>query len=599
MITSETQVRDFQKSQPLPSFRLNSSSSNPFVPNFPALVTGTGPHFELTWKSEAAKDITLRENANRSGALLNMADELRREARRFPDSAKVRVNLAIALLNQGILDEAEAELGEGLRLDPNNYLAKINLARLRAHCNQFDEAVSLYNEILTKRPDDKTALLSLAAIALRRSDYAEAERLLNRAAASRECEATIHFLLGLVRLYMNNLAGAIAELRIAARADVRNPAVHQALGIVFALRSEFDRAEQEFRATLLLAPNDRASIRSLYQVLLNQKKTGEAVDILKSFVERNPSDLGAREALALGLLDLKKFGSARFHLTRMLADVPAGLPVDQVARIQANIGLSWLLEGKEESARVAIKRAIETYPRVSPIAYENLARLYLGQENTEAAQDILLQAKAIFPESLATALLLAHVNSLLGDFREAIKGLEIFRTRNDVPVEFYVHLSFFYSQIHSFDASMDAAKEGLTKFPHSAILVNNLAYVYAMTDQLEEARAALKRVPKDIKPTVELTATKGLLRLREGDERRGTELYAEAERLAAEMGNKALGRRVRQKKHLELARYLIRKKSFKGAAVEIKQGLAVHVKHFAYKDELIRLSEALESGVSG
>jgi tetratricopeptide (TPR) repeat protein len=168
-----------------------------------------------------------------------------------------------------------------------------------------------------------------------------------------------------------------------------------------------------------------------------------------------------------------------------------------------------------------------------------------------------------------------------------------------VPVEFYVHLSFFYSQLHSFDASVEAAREGLRRFPHSPLLINNLAYVYAMTDQLENARAALRMVPKDFAPSVELTATKGLLRLREGDERRGVELYEESEKLAAAHGSKALSRRVRQKKHLELARYLIRKKSFERAAMEIKQGLAVHVKHFACDGELIRLSEALESGVSG
>ena len=114
-------------------------------------------------------------------------------------------------------------------------------------------------------------------MSLQQRDFRGAEERLKQARPNEEGDATIHFLLGIVRLCMNNLQGAIAELRAASRIDVRNPAVHQAMGVVFALRSEFDRAEQEFRAALMFVPNDRSSIGALYQVLLNQRKSAEAV----------------------------------------------------------------------------------------------------------------------------------------------------------------------------------------------------------------------------------------------------------------------------------------------------------------------------------
>jgi tetratricopeptide (TPR) repeat protein len=361
------------------------------------------------------------------------------------------------------------------------------------------------------------------------------------------------------------------------------------MGVVFALRSEFDRAEQEFRAALMFVPNDRSSIRALYQVLLNQGKSAEAVEVLTSFIERNPSDVAAREALALGLLDLKRFGSARFHLNRILGEESAPLPVEQVARIHANVGLSWFLEGKVESARAAFVKAIDTYPSVSPIAYENLARLLLNQDNYEAAVEVLRLSKRIFPDSAATVVLLSHVYSLIGQEDDGILELEAFRANHEATLDIYVHLGFLYSQIDNLPKSMEVSRQGVKSFPHAVMILNNLAYVYAMMDQLEEARATLRMAPKELIPHAEWIATKGLLRLREGDERSGVALYEEAERLAAQLGKRDLGRRVRQKKHLELGRFWMRRKVFDRAALELKRGLDIKVKYFSYVNDLRRL----------
>jgi Flp pilus assembly protein TadD len=533
--------------------------------------------------------------------MISVVQSLRRDAGRFPKSAGVRVNLAIALSNQGSLDEAEQELRGALALEPGNYLATVNLAHLLARRGSFEDATKLYNELLIDRPNDNTVLISLAVMAFRSNDLSAAEDLLRRAIANKDEDATIHFLLGMVHLGTKNMRAAVAELRTASRLDVRNPTIHQALGVIFAVRSEFDRAEQEFRAALMLTPNDRSSMKSLYQVLLRQKKTTEAVDLLKGFVERNPDDMSARESLAMGLLDQNKFSSARYHLSNLLAKAETESK-EQTARIQANIGLSWLLEGNAASAKAALKKAIAIDPTVSPIAYENLARLFLTQDNLEDARDVLLECGKSFRDSASTAILLSHVYSLLGSISTAIGTLDAFRRAHDNnSIEVYVYLSFFYTLTLDLEASMEISEEGLKKFPYSAMLMNNLAYVYAMTGRLEEARATLRRIPKDISNPfpVELTATRGLVRLREGDEKQGIELYERAELLARETGNKELVRRVRQKKHLEVARYLINRKSFEQAGIEIRKGLEIHPKYFSYTEELVKLANELSQRGSG
>jgi len=125
------------------------------------------------------------------------------------------------------------------------------------------------------------------------------------------------------------------------------------------------------------------------------------------------------------------------------------------------------------------------------------------------------------------------------------------------------------------------------------MILNNLAYVCAMMDRLEEARVAMRMAPKGLVPHAEWIATKGLLRLREGDERAGVALYEEAESVASEMGNKDLARRVRQKKHLELARFWLKKKDIQRGRIEIKRGLDIKVKFFSYEWDLKRLDADL------
>ena len=210
----------------------------------------------------------------------------------------------------------------------------------------------------------------------------------------------------------------------------------------------------------------------------------------------------------------------------------------------------------------------------------------------------LVRSKTYFPDSSATSVLLGYIYSRNGEIRRAIKELEAFRRDHDPTPDIYVNLGFWYAAIDDLEKSFEVSIEGAKRFPHSVRILNNLAYFYAMTDRLDEARATLKTIPKDYVPHTELIATKGLLKLREGDERGGRELYEEAERCASEVAGKDLARRVRQKKHLELARYWMRRSAFERARLELRLGLDVKVKYFSYRDELTRLAGELEAASS-
>ena len=108
------------------------------------------------------------------------------------------------------------------------------------------------------------------------------------------------------------------------------------------------------------------------------------------------------------------------------------------------------------------------------------------------------------------------------------------------------------------------------------------------------ARALLEKVDSVISGTavVTLTATKGLLHLREGDFYRGEEGYRHAEQLALQQGKNQLARVVRQKMCLELARAYRRVGDIGKAKAEVRKGLLVNHKSF-YRRQMEALHEDL------
>jgi hypothetical protein len=114
-----------------------------------------------------------------------------------------------------------------------------------------------------------------------------------------------------------------------------------------------------------------------------------------------------------------------------------------------------------------------------------------------------------------------------------------------------------------------------------------------MAGNVEAARKVLASMPRSVEPHVELVATQGLLRLWEGDRAQGKQLYERAEQMASKAGNRSLVRRVRQKKHLELAKDSVRRGDLPAARLEIARGLSIRPDAHSFKAKLEELLRRL------
>lgn len=106
------------------------------------------------------------------------------------------------------------------------------------------------------------------------------------------------------------------------------------------------------------------------------------------------------------------------------------------------------------------------------------------------------------------------------------------------PVQFAANLA--YSFLKDYDTAVEILDIGLKANPNNPSLLNNKAYVCALSGNIVEARLAIqeaKRLQMSTTVKVCLLATEGLTEFRIGNKEEGRELYAQAIQLAKTSSN--------------------------------------------------------------
>jgi len=113
------------------------------------------------------------------------------------------------------------------------------------------------------------------------------------------------------------------------------------------------------------------------------------------------------------------------------------------------------------------------------------------------------------------------------------------------PVQFAADMAYTY--VKDFPTAIAVLEHGLKANPCDAVLLNNLAYAYALNEQPDLAAQKIeeaKRLPSDLRPAdirVCMKATEGLIEYRKGNYSEGEKLYSDAIHQATyELGDKEL-----------------------------------------------------------
>jgi len=123
---------------------------DPLTDSLPELIKGAQVHLLRGRVAFAA------------GAIADAIREYRRAIEAAPDNVTARVNLAVALVQTQVYDEAMEQLRVAVQLEPTNVTALFNLASLQHAKGEFGESISALKKLLQIDPNDVAARRLLA-----------------------------------------------------------------------------------------------------------------------------------------------------------------------------------------------------------------------------------------------------------------------------------------------------------------------------------------------------------------------------------------------------------------------------------------------------
>jgi len=588
--TSTAPVTNFKDLVRDSRFLLQAPLNNPFLSSSALAVTRLKDGVEIEVEPRS------HEQNSVDDVLENIIARIRRDVERYPESARARTNLGLALLNRGDATGAMREFEIALEHEPGDYVAAVNLARAKMDVGDIDGAEILYRDTLKHIPNDVSSLMSLAFIRVRRADFEGAARLLKEAVAQNENAPLPRYHLAMVLLKVGKADDAVAQLRIAVRADVRSPELYHALGVAYTIGGHRKRAARAFRTALTLAPNMVDAVHGLALVLLHEGEFQDAIALLREQLERTPDDNTGREILARAYADVRQYERARSQLRQLSQRIGSDTEQNRAeqARLANNIGTCFAWEGNREEARKSLTLATELMPDTAA-PYVNLARLLLSENRVTDAVTLLEKCNNRFADDV-TRMLLAISYERLGDYDRAIARISpVVEGGEALPWAFAYLGGLLAERRNDFAAAEKVFEEALRKYPSNPSVINNYAYAHLVKGHVEEARTLLNSLPKGTELYPELLATFGLLRLWEGDLQQGQSLYQQAEELASSAGKTVLARMVRQKMHLELARVYLRQHDPRSAIRHIRGGLSVKEGRADYRRDLQAILDGLDN----
>ncbi|HEX5051013.1 MAG TPA: tetratricopeptide repeat protein [Planctomycetota bacterium] len=220
---------------------------------------------------------------------------------RDDNAAGAHTNLGVALYGKQQFALALASLRRAVQISPDAKDAWLDLARVQVSQGQLADARASYERLVQLAPEDSEVQLGLAEVASRQGDLE-----LALASFARAVELAPD-----VALHQASLARCLADrparlddaeshVRLALQIDPRHPAALRCLCLVLARQ---DRVAECVAAwgRAAASPGHDDELAGIANELLRRSHADEAVDMLRSLVERTPRSAKAQGMLAAAL----------------------------------------------------------------------------------------------------------------------------------------------------------------------------------------------------------------------------------------------------------------------------------------------------------
>jgi len=254
-----------------------------------------------------------------------------------------------SLIRERRFEEAERELMAALAEDEGSYTANLAMGRLYQAQRRFDQSLPYLERAMASDPMQPEAALLAGVSHFVTNEVDRAAECFRTGIDLDNRLAGAHFGMALTLARQKDLEGAIKHLNEVLRLDPPNLVSRLLLTRLLRRTGDPDGARATLEEMVEMRPDQRAAVMSLAVVFSEQQLYDEALNLLDTFIERNPED-----SIALTL-----FGYVKMRT------------------------------GDYAGAETAFRRSMEPRKRPGPFAKLSLVDTLIPQGKFDEARDLL------------------------------------------------------------------------------------------------------------------------------------------------------------------------------------------------------------------
>ncbi len=278
-------------------------------------------------------------------------------------------------------------------IDPKSPIIGERLAEMYWKAQRVHDAVVEANEILKRDPNDLPTHRLLARIYLR----------------------SLGDINGGTGVQTEAVAKAIAEFSEVHRLDPGDAESSLWLARLYRLHNDPEKAEQVLRGMLKEDPDNDAAMEQLTQLLLDQNKSAEAIQLLETMTAHSPSPT-LYDLLGDAYTQTKDFAKAEAAYRKAV-----DLDPSELTHLRG-LGQTLLSEEKYADALAVYQKLADVMPDDADV-YLRIAQIYRELHQLDKAEENLVKARQYAPGSLEVMYNEAMIYEAQGRYEDAIKVL--------------------------------------------------------------------------------------------------------------------------------------------------------------------------------
>jgi tetratricopeptide (TPR) repeat protein len=337
--------------------------------------------------------------------------------RNAPHTEKLTINLARALGNLNMLDDARDVLTEALAAHPASIPLSRALIVVLVKQVRYQDAINLAQHIVEANPGNQDAELQLFRILVLTNHINAARPIGPKLLAKRPHDPDVLYLNGIVLRAVGDYAGAKNLLEQSVAADPTLPNYHYELGMVLVFLKDWAPARQELEKSIAMGATEPQAHYQLALALRGLGETEQAKKEIQLYQDQKTRDEAQLEAAMKAAqaddeLKADKLQEAIAHYKEAVAQQPNN------ANFKYKLALALHESGDADGERTLLEQAIQLNPDL-PGAHNELGYLLSRSGDSAGAIQHFQAAVHAAPSYLDAWINLAAEFAMAGKFSEA------------------------------------------------------------------------------------------------------------------------------------------------------------------------------------